>query len=73
MLNRIVLLDEGGAELFSGISIASDPPPAQDEDACPPTLRSIAPPPTTEESGVFVRGDADETISSQKKVDVHAA
>ena len=77
MLNRIVLLDEGGSEMFSGFSIASEPP-AFDPDACPPTQRSVAPPPTTEESGVFVRGDADEQISSarvpaQKKVDEHAA
>jgi hypothetical protein len=74
MLNRIVLLDEAGDEMFSGVSLASDPPPALDEDACPPTKRSIAPPLTNEESGVFVRDASDATsLSAQKKVDERAA
>ena len=77
MLNRIVLLDEGGAEMFSGFSIASEPPPALDPDACPPTMRSVAPPPTTktnEESGIFVRSETDDADEpSEKKVDEHAA
>jgi len=91
MTNRIVLIDEGGEELFSGFSISSAPPappgegrrvePAKSladlaeevlnaldrdsfvdlehDEACPPTLRSIAPAPSKEtesdESGVFIR------------------
>ncbi len=75
MSNRIVLVDESGEEIFSGVSIASDPPPAPvDEDACPPTKRSVAPP-FTEESGVFVRDVTPSLRESaiQKKVDEHAA
>jgi hypothetical protein len=68
VMNRIVLLDETGDELFSGFSISSaPPPPVEDEEACPPTMRSIAPPlRPQEESGIFVREE-------EKKVDENAA
>ncbi len=39
-LNRIVLVDTLGDELFSGSSMLSEPPHEKDEEPCPETLRS---------------------------------
>lgn len=48
-LNRIVLIDSAGGELFSGNSLLSEPGTTDDEEPCPETLRS----------SVFVRIDDD--------------